>query len=544
MWRRFFSSESKSVTSAAALLGVASLLSRFVGVLRDRLLSGAFGAGPELDAYYAAFRAPDFIYNLFVLGAITAGFIPVMSAYMAKSDDKMDAESRELASALLTMLGAGLVVLAVVGLLVAPIFVPLLTPGFSAAQQAVTVQLTRIMFLSPVFLGLSAVLGGLLQVRRRFFIYALAPILYNIGIIGGTVLLVPTMGIAGVAIGVTAGAFLHYFVQFWACRGLGFRFRFTWKPQHEGVRKIAKMMVPRTASLAVSQVNLVILTGMASSLGAGSIAVFNLANNLQSFPVGIIGVSFAVAAFPLIAELAARKKHADFADALSKTVRSILFLVLPATVALLLLRAQIVRVLLGTGNFDWNDTIQTADTLSFFTLSLFAQALLPLVARAFFAIHDVTTPLVAAIASVVIERLLAVVLISQGMGVAGLALAYSAGSIVNIIMLWLFLRLRMGELREKAILKSLALTSIASVLMAVAIQGMKVMVGPMVDMTRFVGIFTQGLSAGLVGIGVYVGAAYLMGSEEAQYVVGLYRRKVSPTRPMEVTQEEETLNVE
>ncbi len=560
------------MSSAAAVLAVATLASRFAGIIRDRLLSGAFGAGTELDAYYAAFRTPDFIYNLFVLGAITAGFIPVFTAYLAKEDARVaplwgppdsaqrdastgggesgdrtraiNTQASELASLLLTILGVSLTVLAALGVLAAPAVVHVLTPGFGGAERQLTVTLTRIMFLSPIFLGLSSVLGGILQTKRRFFVYALAPILYNVGIIFGTVALAPTMGITGVAIGVVVGAFLHFLAQVVACRGLGFRYRFAWNTAHEGVREIGRLTVPRTAGLAVAQVNLMILTGIASTLGAGGIAVFNLANNLQNFPVGIIGVSFAVAAFPLISELAAKNQQREFVAALGKTVRSLLFLIVPTTVAFLLLRAQIVRVILGTGRFDWQDTVATADTLAFFTVSLFAQALYPLVVRAFFAFHDVKTPLLTAIVAVLAERSLAWYLVGKGMGPAGLALAFSIGSIIDLALLWMLLRRRTAGLAEGAIFRSLARTTAAGLLMAGAMQGTKAAVAGIVDMRTFAGIFAQGASAAVVGVAVFLGAAYLLGSEEAKGIVRLYGRKTMPVPASNIIQEDGALNVE
>ncbi len=547
LWQKLFRKESTSIRSAALLLGVATLASRFVGIIRDRLLSGTFGAGRELDAYYAAFRTPDFIYNLFVLGAITAGFIPVFVATFIKegADDRaLGKEGNDLASALMTVLGVGLVVLAGVGIIFASHVVALLTPGFDATAKALTVSLTRIMFLSPIFLGLSSVLGGILQTKRRFFIYALAPVMYNIGIIIGITCLAPTLGIHGVAYGVVLGAFAHFLVQAFACRAIGLQYRFLWRPRHAGVVMITKHSLPRIASLAVSQVNLFILIGLASTLGAGSIAVFNLANNLQNFPVGILGVSFAVAAFPVISELAAREKKEELIMQFGRTVRTVLFLIIPATVACLLLRAQIVRVILGTGRFDWGDTINTANTLAFFTLSLFAQALYPLVVRVFFAFQDMKTPLYAAIFAVVVERMLAWYFLSRGMGAPGLAFAFSLGSILDLALLWVFLRHRIGDLGERRMFRALAQMSCAGLFMAFVIQMMKAPLASVVNMQTGVGIFTQGFVAGVAGLAAYVAAAYVMGSEEAKEVIAMYMKKVSPTKQMNVVQEEETISVE
>lgn len=557
LWQKLFHRESTSIRSAALFLGAATLASRLVGIIRDRLLSGAFGAGRELDAYYAAFRTPDFVYNLFVLGAITAGFIPVFTSALAKDgmspaspeasakgDGGIGRAGNKLASGVMTVLGVALVILAGAGIVFAPLVVNLLAPGFDAAGRTLTVSLTRVMFVSPVFLGLSSVLGGILQTKRRFFIYAFAPVMYNLGIIAGTVFLSPTLGIRGAAYGVAFGSFAHFVVQAVACRAAGFRFHPRWAPKDEDVRAIGRLTAPRVAGLAVGQVNLFILIGMASMLGAGSIAVFNLANNLQNFPVGILGVSFAVAAFPLISELAAKDKKGEMIAQFSRTVRMVLFLVIPATVLFLLLRAQIVRVILGTGSFDWNDTIDTANTLAWFTLSLFAQALYPLVVRVFFALRDVRTPLCTAIFAVVAERSLAWYLLSKGMGTPGLALAFSVGSILDLALLWALLRRRIGDLMEKRIFIALAKLSGAGLLMAVVIQIMKPVVAGLVNMRSGAGIFTQGLAAGLAGIAVYVAAACAMGSEEATEVMAMYWRKTAPSRQMEVVQEEETLNVE
>ncbi len=547
MVRRWLNARSKTVASAAFILGLASMLSRLAGVVRDRLLSGAFGAGPELDAYYAAFRAPDFIYNLFVFGAISAGFIPVFTAYVANAavdDAKNDDRAWDLASRVLTIIGLILAGLSLVGVLTAQYFVPAMTPGFTPGQMAQTVSLTRVMFLSPVLLGLSGVLGGILQTYRRFFVYAFAPIAYNVGIIIGILALAPRYGIRGVAMGVVIGAFFHFLAQLLACQAMGFKFRFNPDPRHEGVMTVGKLMVPRTAGLAVSQINLLILTGMASTIGAGSIAVFNLANNLQSFPVNILGVSFAVAAFPFISEMAAKGRKEELALSFARTTRAVIFLIIPATVLFLLLRAQVVRVILGSGRFDWNDTIDTADALAYFTLSMFAQALLPLVTRAFFAFKDVTTPLVVGAASVVIERLLAWQFVARGLGTPGLALAFSIASIFNLAALWVLLRLRVGNLGEKAIFRAAAVMSLCALAMAGAVQGIKIALGDLVDMHTFVGIFAQGAAAGAVGILVYLGAAFVLGSEEARSAVAVLKRRLAPSAALNVRQENETLNAE
>jgi len=520
-----------SVTWAAALLAVATLASKFLGMYRDRLLSGTFGAGAELDAYYAAFRAPDFMFGLFVTGAISAGFIPVFTRYVVSDGNSRMGESASLfASRVISVMGVILAVISAAGAACAHWFVPLYTSGFAPDMQQTAVLLTRLMFLSPFFLGLSAVFSGMLQTYKRFLVYSLAPVVYNLGIVLGVALLAGWIGIYGAVVGVVAGSFLHMAIQLVSVLRLGFRFSFSPAVRDDGVKEIGRMMVPRAASLAVEQVNLVILTGIASALGVGSIAVFNLAFNLQSLPVGVLGVSFAVASFPFLAELVERGDREGVKREFSRIVRLIMFLVIPATVAFLLLRAQIVRVVLGTGDFDWANTVDTADALAFFSLSMFAQALLPLIVKTFFAFRNVRLPLIVAASSVVFERLLAWKLVGMGMGTSGLVLAYSVSAALRIVLLWALLRMLIGALDEGRIVKSLSVMVTAAIAMGLALQGIKTVLGGVVDMQTFTGVFTQGALAGTAGIAVYFVVTYLLGSEESRRLIGMARARLSPVR--------------
>lgn len=528
MFGRFFKKTSTSVTFAAALLGVSSLLSRFLGMFRDRLLSGTFGAGADLDAYFAAFRGPDLMFALFVGGAISAGFIPVFTRYVSgNSGQTMDRTASEFASRIISLLGGGLALVSVLGAATAQWFVPLYTSGFAPETQGIAINLTRIMFAAIFFLGLSAVFSGILQTYKRFVVYSLAPVVYNLGIISGIVFFSGWFGIYGVAIGVVVGAFLHMGIQLVSVLWLGFRFSWFFDFREEGVREMGRMMLPRTASLALEHVNLIVLTGVASTLGAGSIAVFNLAFNLQSLPIGVLGVSFAVASFPFIAELAERGDRDGVRQEFSRIVRTVLYLIVPATVAMLLLRAQVVRVILGTGNFDWANTIDTADALAFFSISLFAQALLPFVVKTFFAFHNVKWPLLVVLCSVIFERLLAWKLVGMGMGTSGLVLAFSVSAALRIMLLWTLLRLLVGSLDEKRILRSLAVMVTAAGVMALTVQWIKTIVGGAVDMHTFFGVFTQGAVAGSLGLAVYFLVSYLLGSEESRHLASAAVAKVS-----------------
>ena len=281
--------------------------------------------------------------------------------------------------------------------------------------------------------------------------------------------------------------------------------------KNSDLRKIGAMMIPRTMSLAISQINLVVITIVASTLAVGSLAVFNLANNLQSFPIGIFGISFAIAAFPAFSAVAFSKK--DLIASFSSTLRQILFFIVPSTVLLITLRAQVIRVILGTGNFDWEDTVLTMNTLAFFCLSLFAQASLPLLVRVFYARHDSKTPFLIGLFSAIVNVALSLWL-AKRLGVEGLALAFSLSSILNFILLWLALRFSLGQMDEIKILVAVIKFSAASLACGITVQGVKVIIWPFVDMTKFLGVLTQGLAAGLAGIFIYAAVCSLLRSEE------------------------------
>lgn len=510
MIKKLFSGEINSISIAAFLVATSSLASRILGIFRDRVLAGEFGAGDTLDIYYAAFRVPDLIYNLLILGALSAGFVPIFTSLIKKQKEKNN-EAWILASNILNILIISLAILALIGIITAPFFVKLITPGFHEQKMALTIALTRIMFLSPILLGISSLLGGILQSFKRFFIYSLAPIFYNVGIIIGAIYFVPLIGIYGLAWGVVLGAGLHMLIQVPAVFKLGYKFSFSFNFKNSNVKAIWLMMIPRTMSLGIAQINLVAITIIASTLASGSLSVFNFANNLQSFPIGIFGISFALAAFPTLAAVAFDREKLTFN--FSTVTRQILFFIIPATVILLTLRAQIIRVILGTGQFDWEDTILTINTLGFFSLSLFAQALTPLLVRVFYSRHDSKTPFYIGLFSVAVNIILSLWL-SKKMGIAGLALAFSIANILNFILLWLALRLEIGNLDEARILKSTFKFSIATLLAGLIIQLAKILVAQVVDMNRLWGILTQGALAAGAGIIVYLLFCYIFKSEE------------------------------
>jgi putative peptidoglycan lipid II flippase len=535
MLKRLFRQHIESITTAAVFVALSSLASRLLGVWRDRVLAGTFGAGPELDMYYAAFRIPDLIFNLLVLGALSAGFIPVFTKIIKdmKCNDKFcytdspNKEAWELANNVLNVVVLVLLGISLFGITLAPLVTHFIVPGFSGEEKNITIILTRIMFLSPIFLAISGVLGGILQSFKRFLIFSLAPIMYNVGIIIGAIFFVPHMGLYGLAWGVVLGAFLHAIIQIPTVRSLGFRYKLFIKFCDQNLRQIMKMMIPRTLSLAISQINLVVITIIASSLPGGALSAFNFANNLQSFPVGIFGISFAVAAFPALAEYAFNEKK--LIENFSRTVRQILFFVIPSTALLIILRAQIIRVVLGSGQFDWQATVLTMDSLGFFAISLFAQALIPLLVRVFYARQNSRTPFFIGLISVVANIVLSIPL-SHKFGASGLALAFSLANILNFVLLWLVLSLRLGDLDEKKIIISVLKFVGATLAGGGVAQFMKSFIWPAVDMSKFSGVFLQGLIAGSSGLLIYIFICYLLKSEEYYEFLNSLKKRLPWTK--------------
>lgn len=516
---KIFSSQSRSITGAAIILGVASLLSRVIGLIRDRTFAHVFGAGDVLDAYYAAFRIPDFLFNLLLAGAISVGFVPVFLAVWKKNHT----EAWRLTNGLLTLAGLTLGGVSVVMMIFAEPLVHLITPGFTGEKLTLTIQLTRIMLLSPLILGISGVVSSVLHSFKNFTLFAIAPLLYNLSVIAGAVWLVPLCGARGLAWGVVIGGLLHLAVQIPALVAQGWRPALVWAWTGE-VRTVIGLVIPRTFSQAAQQINFLIVDRTASTLAAGSLTMFYLAHNLYYVPIGLIGQSFAVATFPTLAALAADKNWVEFKNHFSRTVRQVLFLILPILLLFIILRAQIVRVTLGSGAFDWNSTATTADTLGLLTLSLAAHCLFLLTARALYALRDTWRPFIISVVGVIATALLSSPLAGRWQ-LEGLASALSLAVILQAALLWLTLHHRLGGLNEKALVVALAKMSSGLIAAALVAQNLKEPVSHLVDMTRFWGILSQGVICGTVGILTYGLVCYWLRLEEmALFKQSLTRR--------------------
>lgn len=535
MIRGIFRSKSKTVTFAAVLLGGSALISRLLGLLRDRLLAGSFGAGEELDIYFAAFRIPDFVFGIIVMGGISSVFVPVFSKYFLKDEE----EGWKLASNVLNVFLFSLIVVCGTLAIFTPWLINLVAPGFSAHQKELAVSLTRIMFLSPVIFGISSVFSGILHYFDRFLAYAMAPILYNVGIIFGIIFLYPLYGLVGLVYGVVFGAGLHLLIQVPAAISSGFRYKRVFDLGSSGLRTIFKLMLPRVAGTAALQVNLIVVTAIASTLTAGSIAVFNFANNLQHFPIGIIGASFAVAAFPSLSRAWVNGARQQFIGHFSSALRQIIFLIVPISALMFLLRAQIVRLILGTGQFGWADTRLTAASLGIFCIGIFAASLVPFLARVFYSFQNTKTPVAISLASMGLNVCLSFLFVHllsieggfrnffisflklegiESIAVVGLPLAISAAAIFQFLCLLFFLRQEMGKINLMEQLRSLRKVIMATMLMATATYLSLWAAAPFVDMNTVLGLFLQTVFAVLAGLLTYLFSAHLLGLPEIKNI--------------------------
>lgn len=555
----FFQSEIANIHAAALILGGAGLLSRALGVLRDRMLAARFGAGREIDIYTAAFHIPDFMSVLFLLGGASAAILPVFQEYLARDR----AKARDLISALAALFLVGSSAAAISAFFAAPRIVPFIVPGFSPEEQALTALLTRVMLLSPILLGISGIFSVVVQSFQRFAVYALAPILYNLGIIFGIFFLAPRFGIAGIAAGVVIGAFLHAGLQVQSVVLAGFpprllrsliRLPSLVRSLEDDIRGVALTAVPRVLSVSLVQLTLIVLNAIGSTLAPGSVAVLSFAQNLYFVPVGIFGVSYATAIFPRMARAASLRAGADFFRELSVGIRSILFWTAPSVALFIVLRAHIVRVALGAGAFSWEDTRLTAAVLAALSLAMAAGALQTLLIRVFYALGNTWIPFAltagASLLSIGLAFFLTHALASgSDLGrmlvtvfrigdlahpeVLGLGLGFAAGLLLNVGMLYVCAvsygkKVFGGEL-FMAVSDGWKIIGAAIVAGSVAYL-VRSSFSEVLPLITFARVLTQGVIAGSLGWAAYFAVLTLLGSQDTALLRRIVARRLFSLR--------------
>jgi len=431
------------ILRSSVILGVFSLLASVVGLLRDRLFASEFGASRTLDIYYSAFKIPDLIFNLFVLGAVSSAFIPVFIKQYRTDERKAWDVSRNFLNIAFTVV---IVACGIMILFIRPL-AALIAPGFSEADQESVIQLMRLMLLSPIIFSVSTIIGSTLQALERFWAFAIAPILYNVGIIIGAVYFVPIMRahgyqeVLGLGLGVVLGALFHFAVQLIAALRAGFRFGPIFDLKDQNFRSILKLMLPRTIGLGAFSIDSTIINAIASLLGAGSIAMLNFANNLQFVPISVVGISAAVAVFPRLSFHASGDEKEEFHKKLNSSLKGTAIIVTLGAAALFFLSEWVIRILFGIGLFHGNSITITAGILSLYMLGVTAQSLIPIISRAFYALHNTRTPVIISLVSIIVNLSLASFFtFFLHWDVRGLALAFSIAGNVNFFFLWIFFR--------------------------------------------------------------------------------------------------------
>ncbi len=469
---RLFGSRS-GVIGAVLLIGISFLGSRLLGVARTSVIAEQFGTSVELDAFWVAMRLPDLVFQLLAGATLASAFIPVYARVLQNRGER---SAWRLASIVLNWVLLGTIALAVAVFFAAEWIVPALAPGLgedSGIQDEIikdAVFLTRVLLLSPILFAVSGMLTGILHARRHFLLPAISPMLYNLAIILGALLLPEQLGVEALVIGVVAGSGLHLMIQLPALStalrrsggGLGLHLNLG----DLEAREVLRLMGPRTLGLAAAQINLIVLTFFGSLVGDSSISALNFAWLLLMFPVGLFGVSLATAVFPSLAERAALAGPTAVTAMVSQTLRFTLFLAIPASVGMLLLRDSIVTTLLEHGAFDAVATQLVSDALLFYSIAIFAHAAIEIVSRGFYVLGDTRTPVALAISSMLLNIIISAVLVGP-LELKGLALALSISAIAEFVLLTLLLN---GRLSRQLLTRSLW-WSTARTLVATAIMG-------------------------------------------------------------------------
>lgn len=498
-----------SIRAASILLVITLALSNILGLFRDHFLARYIQTA-DLDIYFAAFRIPDLVFNFLILGAIFSALVPVFSEFKSKDDLK---NGWMVVNSVLNLAVVAMIVSAILVYIFMPFLVHLVVPDFAADKITKTIRLSRILMLTPIFFSMSYVISGVLNTYHRFVAYSFAPLVYNLSIIVGIFAAARKYGIEGVVYFVVIGSVLHLLIQIPTAIKIGFKYQAVINYKDKAVQQVFKLMLPRTIGLGVNQILLLMYTSIASSLASGSISAFNFANNIQTVPTVVFGGSMATAIFPTLTNAISNEEHDKYCNYLNKTIRTITFVLIPISVVMILLRAQLVRLILGSGYFVWSDTKTTAITLGFFAISLLPQGLLPLFARAFYAVKDTKTPMIIGIISAIIGIISAYLLVPKYQ-VGGLALAFGVSSYFNALLLYIWLTKMPCYSPDKQFFPSIMKILLISLIMAFVMQFLKHFISGYVDMGTFMGVLTQTVIASLVSLAVFVAISKMFKLEE------------------------------
>ncbi|MDO8488229.1 MAG: murein biosynthesis integral membrane protein MurJ [bacterium] len=513
------------ILSAAFVIMATYSLSYIVGLFKSRLLiSHFFGtAAAQLDVYYAALVIPDTIFQLLVIGSLSAAFIPAFTRYLKENEPtawKMAAATMNL------VLVVFMVICSVVFLLATPL-ARLIAPGFSPVQIVMMSNLLRIMLGAQLFFSVSGFLTGVIQSHQRFLIPAMAPVAYNLGIIGGILFLSPMWGIYGPAAGMVIGAILHMAVQLPLAYKLGFRFMPIFNLKLPGVKEVAKLMPPRALALGIDQIEQFVAVTLASMLSAGSLSLLNVARLVYTIPTLLFGSTIGQAALPTLSQLSAQKNPELFRQTLSNAFHQVAFLAMPVSVLLIVLRIPIIRIVFGASTFPWPATLLAGKTLGVLAISASFYATMQLIIRGFYALHDTKTPLFVGLAAAIFDAVLSVIGVwVLNLGIVGIALALTATAILetSVLSVLLYKRISSTGYFGEIVIPLVKMVSISLVTGFGLWLPMRLLDQFIFDTTRTLPLIALTLITSIFGMTVYMGLSYLFKVEQLGAFINLIKR--------------------
>ena len=512
-----------SILSGATIIATTLMLSKILGLVRDRLLAHVFSPD-KIDIFWAAFRLPDLIFQIVILGALSVAFIPVFTEHLENrgKEDAFDMARSVLSVFLLIFI----LVTFIIYILAQSIITTFIAPGFTPDKQIQVVALTRIILFGQVILIFGSFFIGILQSFQRFIIPSFAPVFYNLGIILGIVLLSKSFGISGAAYGVVLGALLHVLIQLPIIWSLGFKFKFPLKFFNSGVKEILKLMSVRTFGLAAEQINETVGLALATLSAIGSVTALTFAQHLQVVPIGLFGATLAQAALPVLSSERSRGKIDEFKITILTTMHQILFLTLPAAALLIVIRIPIVRLIFGASQFDWKATVITGATLAFLSIGLAAQAVSLLLVRGFYALKDTKTPVIVSFIIVALNIVLSVYfIILLKFDVWSIALANSISAILSGVLLFIFLHFKVGKFNLNLVLLPFFKMLMAAIIMGVALYiPIKLLDQVIFDTTRTINLLALTGISSVFAISVYVIVVWFLKVRELDTYVELFKR--------------------
>ncbi len=518
------STENSRVVHAAGVVGVATLLSRIFGFLRDMIVAGLFGAGLATDAFFVAFRIPNLLRRLLAEGSLTVSFVPVFTDYL-KNRSREDA--LKLANITFTALSILLVFVSLIGVILSPLIVAAIAPGFvkSPVRFDLTVYLTRLMFPYIFFLSLVALCMGILNSLRHFAAPALAPVLLNVSIIVAALFLRRFFDppIVALAAGVVIGGILQLALQipFLLRHGVSLKPDFHFR--YPGLKRVGTLMLPAVFGAAIYQINIFIGTILASLLPTGSVSFLYYADRIVELPLGVFAIAVGTATLPSFSEQAAGGRFDQLKKTLSFSLRLLLFITIPATFALIALRVPIISALFQRGEFSVDSTIETARALFCYSVGLPAFSLIRIIVAAHYSLQDTKSPMKAAIVALIVNALLSLALMFP-LRHAGLALATSIASTVNVAMLWFILRKRLGEFLDHDFYSSVTRTVLSSFVMLAAIFSLGIFYPWDISSPFGERLIYLSLSVAIGAASFFI-AAFFFRSQEMASAITLIRRR-------------------